>query len=121
MAYATIEQLAASWRDFAPYEAGRVKQTLEDASVFLDEELAASGRDPSAVSSDLLRIVCCNLVRRSMGELDPTNADDRWQQTVEPDVVNVTPAVVHSDFYFTQWERLVLRIRAGRAGFAGAE
>ncbi len=120
MAYATIEQLAASWRDFAPYETARVTQLLADASVFIDAQLAAVGRDAAGVGADVLRIVCCRLVRRSMGELDPTNADDRWQQTVEPDVVNVTPAVRESDFYLTKWECKMLGMRAGRTGFAVA-
>lgn len=120
MAYATIEQLAASWRDFAPFEVSRVTQLLADASVFIDAQLDAAGRDASGVSADVLRIVCCRLVRRSMGELDPTNADDRWQETVSYDAVDVTPAVRESDFYLTKWECKMLGMRAGRAGFAAA-
>ncbi len=118
MAYATIEELERSWRSFAVYEVEHVEQALEDVSVFLDAQLACSGRSADDVGKDVLRIVACSVVRRSMGELDATNADSQWSQLVEPDAVNVTPAVCHSDFYLTQWERRMLGVRTGGAGFA---
>ena len=36
MAYATIVELSACWRDFSPWEESVLGQTLEDASTFLD-------------------------------------------------------------------------------------
>ncbi len=119
MAYATIEQLESSWRAFEDYERPHVVQALDDASVFIDGQMAACGRSAADVGDELLRTVCCALVRRAFGELDPTNADDRWSQLVEPGALNVTPAVKRSDFYLTQWERRALGVRVGRAAFAG--
>lgn len=121
MSYATIEQLEASWRSFAGFERPHVEQALVDASVFIDGQLAASGRTAEGIGAELLRTVCCAVVRRSFGELDPTNADDRWSQLVEPDALNAAPAVKHSDFYLTQWERRALGVRVGRAAFAGCD
>lgn len=118
MAYATIEQLSASWREFAAWEAVHVEQALEDVAVFLDAQLRACGRAPEDAGADVLRVVSCSVVRRSMGELDSTDADSRWSELVEPTAVNVTPAVRHSDFYLTQWERRMLGVRCGRGGFA---
>lgn len=119
MAYATIEELQRSWRTFADYEVEHVEQALEDVAVFLDAQLACSGRTSADVGKDVLRIVSCSVVRRSMGELDAADADSQWSELVEPAAVNVTPAVRHSDFYLTQWERRMLGVRSGGAGFAG--
>lgn len=121
MAYATIEQLEVSWRDFAPFEVPHIEQALADASVFLDCLLEKSGKSAADCSADALRIVCCNIVRRSFGELDPTNADEQWQTLTSQDRVDVTPAVKHGDFYPTQWEKRMLGIRCGRCGFADGE
>lgn len=121
MAYATIAELSACWRDFSPWEESVLGQTLEDASTFLDAQLAACGRSADQAGADLMRVVCCAVVRRSMGELDATDADDRWQELVGPTSVEVSPAVVHSDFYLTQWERRALGVRVGRASFCGEE
>ena len=119
MAYASIDDLEAAWREIAEHEVPRVEQMLEDAAVWLDGQLAASGPVGEGANDDVLRLVSCNLVRRAMGELDPTRSDAQWQTLTEPDSQWSVPAVVRSDFYLTQWERRLLGVRAGGVGFAG--
>jgi hypothetical protein len=117
MAYATIEQLSASWREFADYEKPHLEQALEDVAVWLDLQLDRCGKSAQDVPADALRVASCNVVRRSFGELDATNADDQWSTLVEPTAVNVTGTVSHSDFYLTKWECRMLGVRCGCAAF----
>lgn len=118
-AYATVAELSASWREFSERELPYVKATLRDASDFLEAQLSASGRDPAGVSPGVLSLVCRSLVRRSMGELDPTGAEAQWQTITDPTAQWSAPAVTHSDFYLTQWERRMLGTRVGRVAFSG--
>lgn len=117
MAHATVSDLEAAWREIAEHERPHVEQMLDDASVWLDGQMAACGSTGAA--PDVLRLVTCNLVRRAMGELDPTRSDTQWQTLTEPESQWSVPAVVRSDFYLTQWERRLLGVRAGGVGFAG--
>ena len=119
MAYATVEDLESAWRSIAEHERPHVAQMLADAATWLDGQLAAAGAGAGACDPEALRLVSCNLVRRSMGELDPTQAQAQWQTLTEPDAQWSVPAVVRSDFYLTQWERRLLGVRVGRAGFSG--
>mgnify|MGYP006982597296 CR=1 FL=1 len=119
-AYATVAELSASWREFSERELPYVEATLRDASDFLDAQLAASGRSSDEVAPEVLSLVCRSLVRRSMGELDPTGAEAQWQTITDPTAQWSAPAVTHQDLYLTQWERRMLGVRCGRAGFSGA-
>lgn len=117
--YASVEELSASWRGFSEREEPYVAAALEDASAFIDAQLAASGRSAGDVADGVLSLVCRSLVRRSMGELDPTGAEAQWQTITDPTAQWSAPAVAHADFYLTQWERRMLGVRCGRAAFAG--
>lgn len=120
MAYATIEDVERSWRDVADYERPRFEQMLEDAALWLDVQVAAAGAEQPSV--EVLRFLSCNLLRRAVGELDATGADEQWFTQTEPYIQYQTPAVTRSDFYLTKWERSMLGVGCGRAGFsAGAE
>lgn len=119
MAYATVGELSAAWRGFSEREEPYVSAALDDASSFIDAQLAASGRDAADVSPDVLSLVCRSLVRRSMGELDPTGAEAQWQTITDPTAQWSAPAVAHADFYLTQWERRMLGVRCGRVAFSG--
>nr|DAT60485.1 MAG TPA: hypothetical protein [Caudoviricetes sp.] len=119
MAYATVADLESAWREVSAPERPRLEQMLEDASAWLDGQMAASGTHAGAAGPEALRLVSCNLVRRAMGELDPTQAEARWQTLTEPEAQWSVPAVVRSDFYLTQWERRLLGVRTGRACFSG--
>lgn len=119
MAYATIEDVEAAWRDVADFERPRFEQVLEDAALWLDAQLSAA-RAP-APPHDVMRFLSCNLLRRAVGELDPTGADAQWSTLTDQAAQYSTPAAVRSDFYLTKWERTMLGIGQGSVGFsAGA-
>ena len=118
MSYATIEDLTRSWRSFADYEEPHLTQALADVGVFIDRYLDECGKTAADVPDDALRIVSCNVVRRSFGELDATDADNRWSTLAEPDAVNVTGAVRHSDFYLVKADKVLLGVRTGVCAFA---
>lgn len=120
MAYASIEDVERAWRDVADYERPRFEQMLDDAALWLDVQVSAAGA-PQA-PAEVLRFLSCNLLRRAVGELDATGANDQWSTQTEPYVQYQTPAVTRSDFYLTKWERSMLGVGCGRAGFsAGGE
>ena len=124
MAYATIKDVEAAWRTVADYERPHFEQTLEDAALWLGAQLEGAGRDVGEFAkdhADVLRFLSVNLVRRSVGELDPTRAEAQWSQLTEPYADNATAAVVRSDFYLTKWEKRMLGTEQGRAGFSGGE
>lgn len=124
MAYADISDVGTAWRSVADYETSHFEQTLEDAALWLDSQLESSGKDPAAYAAthrDVLRFLSVNLVRRSVGELNPTRAEAQWSQLTEPYADNATAAVVRSDFYLTKWEKRMLGTEQGRAGFSGGE
>lgn len=118
MAYATVEDLEASWRDLADWERTRMERTIEDACTWLDAQIDKAGHAPADYAESLLRLITCNLVRRAVGELDPTGSDAQWQTYTDQVEQASTAAVVRGDFYLTQWERNALGVRAGRAGFS---
>ena len=124
MAYADISDVESSWRSVADYETAHFEQTLEDAALWLDSQLEGAGKDAGEFAkdhADVLRFLSVNLVRRSVGELDPTRAEAQWSQLTEPYADNATAAVVRSDFYLTKWEKRMLGTEQGRAGFSGGE
>ncbi len=124
MAYADISDVETAWRSVADYETAHFEQTLEDAALWLGSQLESSGKDPAAYAAthrDVLRFLSVNLVRRSVGELNPTRAETQWSQLTEPYADNATAAVVRSDFYLTKWEKRMLGTEQGRAGFSGGE
>ncbi len=119
MAYATIDELSRAWRSFADYEVPHLTQALEDVGVLIDRYLDECGKTADDVPTDALRVVSCNVVRRSFGELDATNADDQWATLAEPNAVNVTGAVRHTDYYLVKADKVLLGVRCGGCAFAG--
>lgn len=118
MAYATIEDVERSWREVAAFERERFEQTLEDAALWLDGQCEASGVDPSGVQTEVLRMLSVNLVRRMVGELDPTGSDPQWTTYTDQTSQWSVPARVGGEFYLTKGERVLLGVERGRAGFS---
>ncbi len=116
MAYATIEDVQRAWRDVADFERPHFEQVLSDAALWLDAQVE-TGRG-TAPDMDVLRFLSCNLLRRAVGELDPTGADAQWATYTDQAAQYSAPAAVRSDFYLTKWERAMLGVGQGRAGFA---
>lgn len=117
MAYATIDDVESAWREVAPFERARFGQALDDAALWLDGQLEASGRDPRDVKPEVMRMLSVNLVRRAVGELDPTGAESSWTTYTDQTAQYSVPAQGGSDFWLTRWERSLLGVGRGRAGF----
>jgi len=64
MAYATIEDLEASWRKLSDKERLEAERLLEEAAVHLDMMGASNDADHQ---KEALIIVSCNMVKRAMG------------------------------------------------------
>ena len=118
MAYATIEDVERAWREVADFERTRFGQVLEDAALWLDGQCAASGRDPGEVSPGIMRMLSVSLLRRSVRELDPTDTEAQWTTYTDQASQASVPATVSADFYLTRWERSLLGVGRGRAGFS---
>ena len=117
MAYATIDDVESAWREVAPFARARFGQALDDAALWLDGQLEASGRDPKAVSPEVMRMLSVNLVRRAVGELYPNGAESSWTTYTDQTSQYSVPAQGGSDFWLTRWERSLLGVGRGRAGF----
>ena len=63
-AFATAADLAARWRPLAPSETTTATTLLDDASDIIRARVIVS--DGDAAQAKLLKIVCCNMVRRAM-------------------------------------------------------
>lgn len=118
MAYATIDDVERAWREVAPFERARFGQALDDAALWLDGQCEASGRDPKGVDARVMRMLSVNLVRRAVGELDPTAAESSWTTYTDQTAQYSVPAQGGSDFWLTRWERALLGVGRGRAGFS---
>lgn len=64
MAYATVEDLEARWRDLGEDEEARAETLLEDAGAMLAALVDVDETDASQLA--LLKIVSCSMVMRSM-------------------------------------------------------
>lgn len=105
--FATVDDLEARWRKLADEEVGRAEVLLEDASAAL-AALCGSSHLPG---SDVLRLVCCNVVKREMQP--PLLWDDappmsQMTQTAGSYSVSATLANPAGDLYLTAVERQML-------------
>lgn len=115
--FATVEDLEAAWRKVDALERPHMVQLISDASTWLNAQLRRGGVDCETVDPALLRMLVCNLVRRSVGELEPVSDVARWRTVTDYSDQYSVPAKVGSDFYLTAWERESVGIGVGRAAF----
>ena len=67
MAFADVSDLESRWRELSTEEEARANVLLGDASAMLDALVDVDESD--AQQADLLKVVCCNMVMRSMASL----------------------------------------------------
>lgn len=80
MAYATIEQLETRWRDLTTAEETRASALLDDASAFLDVQIAKYGIDAEEKAA-VLTSLCCDLVQRRMESMEANTSLSALTQT----------------------------------------
>ena len=115
MAFATVDDLQARWRVLSEPEQERAAVLLEDASVMLSSLVAIDSEDP--YQADLLKVVCCSMVQRSMMASEQ-DAFGVTQQTVSADIYSrsMTFANPSGDMYLTRNEKKLLGIGTGYIG-----
>lgn len=113
MAYATVADVEARWRELTPEESARATALLEDASAILDAVVRIDG---SEKQGRLLCQVCCNMVIRSMGSsVDSFGATSStvmagvYQQTLSYEAPT-------GDMYLTKLEKRLLGVSSGYIG-----
>ena len=114
MAYAEVSDLEARWRELSEDEQARAEVLLEDASAVLDALVHVTGECKQA---DLLKMVCCNMVMRTMtsGEADAFGVTQQ-AITAGPYTQSWTFSNPNGDFFLTRLERRLLGITKGYIG-----
>lgn len=112
MAYATVEDLRARWRDLSEDEQNTAAALLDDAAVLLDSELASFGLNAEDLS-DALKIVSVGIVKRMMlsGDYAGYSSVSRTAGSFNEQVALANPS---ADMYLTSAERRLLGITLGR-------
>lgn len=111
VAFASVSDLEGRWRPLTAGERDRADALLGDASALLRAELAMAGREVDG-REDLLRLVCCSMVRRSMAAA----MEDCTQSSITAGGFSqqVTYANPSGNLYITADERRVLGIQKHR-------
>ncbi len=121
-AFADTQDLEKRWRSLSDSERDRASALLEDASVILAAEFNRLGHAIEDVDEDLLKMVCCNMVRRVMAS--GTGAElSQLGMTVGPFSQQQTFANPAANLYMSTDERRLLglpkrRQRIGSIAFA---
>lgn len=112
MAYATCADVEARWRTLTADEQDKATVLLEDASVELSRLVRVDISDQQQAAA--LRIVCCNMVIRSMvASTSDTYGVGELQATMGPFGQTAKFANPNGDLYVTKQERKLLGIRGG--------
>lgn len=114
MAYAEVSDLEARWKPLTEEEQQIAETLLEDASAMLDALVDVDGK---CVQENLLKIVCCNMVQRSMtaGTMDAFGVTQQ-SMTAGPYTQSWTMANPSGDMYLTKMEKKLLGISTGYIG-----
>lgn len=116
MAFADVSDLESRWRELSTEEEARANVLLGDASAMLSALVDVDESD--AQQADLLKVVCCNMVARSMA----STANDMFgvsQQSMTAVGFSQTRSYSNpsGDMYLTRYEKRLLGI-GGKVGFA---
>lgn len=115
MAFATVADLEARWRDLTEDEQSQASVLLEDASAMLQALVEVDADDETQAAN--LKMVCCNMVRRAMTSATSdafgiTNAT----ATMGPFSQRVDYANPTGDLYVAKAERMLLGIGTATIG-----
>lgn len=113
MAFATIADIEVRWRTLTADEQDRATVLLDDATAMLFELVQVDESDDQQL--DLLRIVCCNMVVRSMvASSSDAYGVNEVQAMMGPFQQRTVFANPSGDMYLTKAEKRMLHIGAGK-------
>ena len=115
MAFATVADLEARWRDLSDAEEARASVLLDDAAAYLQSLVEVDPDDE--VQAANLKMVSCNMVKRAMSSaasdaFGVTNAT----ATMGPFSQQVAYANPSGDMYVSKSERAILGIGTATIG-----
>ena len=115
MAFADVTDLEARWRDLSEDEEAKAAVLLGDASAMLETLVTVNSDDEN--QAEMLKIVCCNMVQRSMSSTD-SDLYGVTQQSMS--AVGFSQSMSYSnptgDMYLTRYEKRLLGINSGYIG-----
>ena len=115
MAYADVSDLESRWRELSTGEESRAGVLLEDASAMLATLVAVDEGDEQQAA--ILKIVACNMVKRSMSSGDMEGLSS-MSQTIGSTTASVSWSNPDGTLYLTRNEKRMLGIGGGRVGWA---
>lgn len=115
MAFATVADLEARWRDLSDAEEARASVLLDDAAAYLQALVEVDPDDE--VQAANLKMVSCNMVKRAMS----SSASDAFgvtnaTATMGPFSQQVAYANPSGDMYVSKSERAILGIGTATIG-----
>lgn len=115
MAYADVSDLEARWRGLSADEEARAAVLLDDASAMLTALVNVDEDDEE--QAELLKVVCCNMVTRSMSASE-SDAFGLTQQSITagPYTQSFNYSNPGGDMYLTKMEKRLLGITSGYIG-----
>lgn len=121
MAFAAVEDLVIRWRVLSEEEQVRAAALLEDASVFIKEQLPSGYNVETREAA--LKMVCCNVAKRQMEPtvIGDTQALSQFTQTAGSYSLSGTIANPHGDMYLTNSEKKLLGIDSCQAMYIEPE
>lgn len=115
MAYATVSDIEARWRELTADEESKAGVLLDDAAAILDTLGVFDSSDPNVAAN--LRIVSCNMVIRAMSAAQAdTFGMSQGSMTAGPYTQSWTFANPSGDMYLTKMEKRLLGITSGYIG-----
>lgn len=108
MAFATVSDLEARWRDLSEDEEERASVLLDDAAVYLESLVVVDPENEH--QADALMIVSCNIVRRAMNVTDDLFGVSDATMTADIYSQRLTYSNPGGNFYITKAERKMLGI-----------
>lgn len=119
-AYASVEDLEARWKVLDTDEQAKAETLLGDASVHLrtliNQKLGADYQ-PDDLMTENLKVVCCNVVMRSMNQRPAFSGLSQYTQTAGMYSESFTPINSSGDMRLTTEERKLLGLDGCVAGF----
>lgn len=115
MAFATVADLEARWRDLTEDEEARATVLLDDATAYLQALVEVDPDNETQAAN--LKMVCCNMVKRAMTSAasDAFGVTDATA-TMGPFSQHVAYANPSGDMYVLKSERILLGIGAATFG-----
>lgn len=115
MAYATVSDIEARWRDLTTEEEARAAVLIDDASAILSQLVDVNPDEEEQAA--LLKTVCCNMVIRAMSasESDLFGVSQA-SMTAGPYSQSMSYVNPSGDMYLTKLEKRLLGVTTGYIG-----